>query len=241
MLYGIILAAGSSERFTGSEKKQFVKIKNKYVLNYSIEKFINTNKIDRLLIVLNYKDFTKDSLKCKEMFKNIENTQVFLIKGGKERYDSVYMALKFIDDFYGINKNDKVLIHDAARPNVNIEDINNLIKNLKIYNSITLGYPLSDSIKEISKTNNKNIFKISKTIKRDKHYLISTPQGFNLKLLYNCYNKFYNTKNYKKLKITDDTQIVELFSNTKSYILNSSKLNIKITTQDDLNMVKYLL
>ena len=47
------------------------------------------------------------------------------------------------------------------------------------------------------------------------------------------------TKN--KLKITDDLQIIEYYSKTKTYILNSSKLNYKITTQEDLNMVKYLL
>ena len=241
MLYGIILAAGASKRYNYKEKKQFVKIKNKPILSYSIEKFINTKKIDKLIIVLNNKDFDKDANLCKDILKHYNNNLCFLVKGGKERYDSVFNALNFINDNYGIKSSDKIIIHDAARPNVDVKDIFNLISKLKKYNSITLGYPLSDSIKEINKSSNKNIVNIKKTINRKNYYLISTPQGFNLNLLFNSYNKFYKINNKEIYNITDDTQIIELFSKSKSYVLNSSRLNYKITLQDDLNMLKYII
>ena len=148
---------------------------------------------------------------------------------------------------YGINKLDNILIHDSARPNVGITDINALIKSLKKYKAVTLGYKLSDSIKKI-KNNSKPIKEVIKSVNRDEYYLISTPQGFNLELLYDCYKKYYNDKsnfkilkNKKANKITDDLQIIEYYSKYKTYILDSSRLNLKITVQDDLNMVKYLL
>ena len=45
----------------------------------------------------------------------------------------------------------------------------------------------------------------------------------------------------KKLKITDDLQIIEYFSKAKTYILDSSQLNYKITTKNDLNVLKYII
>ena len=137
-----------------------------------------------------------------------------------------------------VKSKDKVLIHDSARPNVDINDINNLIKSLNKYKAVTLGYKLSDSIKLIKKSNN-SLKQVIKSIDRNSHYLISTPQGFDFKTIYNCYKKFVKTK--KKLNITDDMQIIEYFSNEKGYILDSNKLNFKITTKDDLNMIKYII
>ena len=87
--------------------------------------------------------------------------------------------------------------------------------------------------------NKNNVKLVLQSVDRDKFYLVSTPQGFNFRLLFDCYRKFLKSKN--TLKITDDLQIIELFSKNKTYVLDSSKLNFKITTQDDLNMIKYII
>ena len=70
---------------------------------------------------------------------------------------------------------------------------------------------------------------------RDFIYNIKTPQGFNLKKIYNSYNKFL-ISNIKY--ITDDIMIIEKFSKDKSYILETDKYNIKITTKEDLDLIK---
>ena len=240
MTYGIILAAGQGSRMKTKEKKQFIKILNKPVLFYSIDKFLTIKNIKKLIVVINNdksnaRIFNKI---LKNYNKEIETGRLAFVFGGKERYNSVYNALSYLNEYCNASIKDKVLIHDSARPNVDIKDIKKLLLYLNKYNAITLAYKLSDSIKHI-KNIDLNIKLVLKSVDRDNFYLISTPQGFNFKLLFDCYQKFLNSK--KAVKITDDLQIIELFSNNKTYILDSSKLNFKITTKDDLNMIKYII
>lgn len=244
MTYGVILAAGIGKRMKTKEKKQFISINNKPILIYSLEKFLKIKSIEVIILVINSEDKNSPVIKniVKKYSKIIENAKLIIITGGKERYDSVYNSINFIEQVYGIRETDKILIHDSARPNVNIDDIKKLIKVLNKYKAITLGYKLSDSIKKIKISKNSKVNEVEKSVNRDEYYLISTPQGFNLNLLYKCYQKYYNYKTNKKaFKITDDLQMIEYFSKYKTYILDSSKLNYKITIQDDLNVVKYLL
>lgn len=244
MVYSIILAAGSSTRLKSKTKKQFIKFNGKPVVYYSIDKFLSMKNIDKVILVISEEDKNSDHIKTliTKYKKYIHNEKLNMILGGKERYDSVYAALDFIDYCYGIDKNDKVLIHDSARPNFSNEDANKLIKLLSKYKSITLGSTLSDTIKEIIPTkNNKtnNALQVKRTHDRTNFCLISTPQAFNLKLIYDAYNKFINSK--KHYKITDDVQLIELFTKEKSYILLSDTLNYKITSNTDINMIKYIL
>ena len=220
MTYGIILAAGQGSRMKTKEKKQFVKIRNKPVLFYSIDKFLSIKNIKKLIVVIN-----NDKSNARIFNKILKNYNKEIETGS-------------LNEFCNVSTKDKVLIHDSARPNVDIKDIKKLLLYLNKYNAITLAYKLSDSIKLI-KNIDSNIKLVLKSVDRDNFYLISTPQGFNFKLLFDCYQKFLNSK--KSVKITDDLQIIELFSNNKTYILDSSKLNFKITTKDDLNMIKYII
>ena len=240
MTYGIILAAGQGSRMKTKEKKQFIKILNKPVLFYSIDKFLTIKNIKKLIVVIN--NDKSNARIYNEILKNynkeIDTGRLAFVLGGKERYNSVYNALSYLNEYCNISSKDKVLIHDSARPNVDIKDIKKLMLYLNKYSAITLAYKLSDSIKLI-KNIDKNIKLVLKSVDRDDFYLISTPQGFNFKLLFDSYHKFLKSK--KTAKITDDLQIVELFTNKKTYILDSSKLNFKITTKDDLNMIKYII
>ena len=207
---------------------------------YSVDKFLSIKDIKKLIVVIN--NDKSNARIFNEILKNynkeIDAGRLAFVFGGKERYNSVYNALSYLNEYCNVSTKDKVLIHDSARPNVDIKDIKKLLLYLNKYNAITLAYKLSDSIKLI-KNIDSNIKLVLKSVDRDNFYLISTPQGFNFKLLFDCYQKFLNSK--KSVKITDDLQIIELFSNNKTYILDSSKLNFKITTKDDLNMIKYII
>lgn len=244
MVYAIILAAGSSTRLKSKTKKQYIKFNGKPVVYYSIDKFLSMKNIDKVILVISEEDKNSDHIKTliKKYKKYIHCEKLNMILGGKERYDSVYAALDFIDYCYGINKNDKVLIHDSARPNFSKEDTDKLIKLLDKHKSITLGFTLTDTIKEIYPIKSKKInttLKVKKTHDRTNFCLISTPQAFNLKLIYDAYDKFINSK--KHYTITDDVQLIELFTKEKSYILLSDTLNHKITLNADIDMIKYIL
>lgn len=240
MIYGVILAAGIGSRMKSKTKKQYMILNNKPIFYYSVEKFLKINKINKIILVINNSDKNSKVITdfIKKYNKQIHEESIHLITGGKERYNSVYNAITFIDSIYGIKNNDKVLIHDSARPNVYIKDIEKLIKYLKKYTAVTLSYKLTDTIKKI-KIKNECINEVVETLDRDEYSLITTPQGFNLKILFDAYNKFYRSN--KKNKITDDLQIVEKFTKLRTYTLNCNKNNIKITTKDDFDMLKYLL
>lgn len=240
MVYSVILAAGIGSRMKSKIKKQFMLLKNKPVFYYSVEKFLKIKNINKTILVINDKD--KESKIIKDFIEKykskIYDESIHLITGGKERYDSVYNAITFIKSMYEISDNDKIIIHDSARPNVDTNDIISLIKLIDKYKAITLSYKLSDTIKKIKKKTN-NINEVLKTLDRDEYSLITTPQGFNLKILNSAYEKFY--KKNKNLKITDDLQIIENFSKVKTYTLNCNKNNIKITTKDDLDVLKCII
>lgn len=238
MVYSIILAAGKSKRMNTKIKKQFMKINDKQVLFYSIDNFLKNKKISKHIIVFNKDDLNKKYFKefLETYKKQISNKKIIFILGGDERYYSVYNALDYISNNLKYDNKTKILIHDAARPYVKNNDIDNLIKNLNIYDAISLATNINDTIKEVIP--NKNINKVVKTVDRNKYFLIKTPQGFNYLLLYKSYKKFLNSK---VRNITDDLQIIENFSNKKTYLLNSSALNIKITKKEDLFFIKNLL
>lgn len=240
MLYGVILAAGKGRRMHSKIKKQYISVNNKPIFYYSVDKFLKLKTINKIIIVINESD--KNNVYIKKFISKynryLSNGKISIITGGRERYDSVYNALKYVETYYGIKINDKIIIHDSARPNVDVNDVKRLINKLSKYKAITLGCSLTDTIKEIS-PNKSDTKKVVKTLDRAKYYLIKTPQGFNLKLLNECYKKLYASK--KRFIITDDLQIIENYSKVKSYVLDSSPLNFKITTQNDLNMIKYII
>ena len=234
----VLLLAGKSKRFKNKTKKQFITINKVPLFCFSLNTFLKTKKIDKFILVINENDLNSSYIKF--LYKNYKNyfddNIFYLITGGEERYDSVYNALTFIKDILYYNKRLNVLFHDASRPFVKKEDIIKVINALKSYNSVSLSNCVTNTIKSIKNTNNKNVFEVEKTLNRDLLYEIYTPQGFNFDTIYNAYIKF--KKSNKKINITDDLQIVELFSKEKTYLIKGDRSNIKITYNDDLSILK---
>ena len=115
--YFIILASGQSKRFNSKKLKQFITYKNKALFEHSLEKADKSKLFKKIILVINDKKQIK-----KKYPKNVH-----IIKGGKERSDSSLIALNFIKKF----KPEKILIHDAARPNFSIRLLKILLNNLK--------------------------------------------------------------------------------------------------------------
>ena len=120
----IILAGGKGKRMGSSVSKQFIEIKGKPILYYTLKKFIDNKNIDEIVLVL-----PEDEIEyCKkEVLEKYSISVDKIVKGGAERQDSVYNALK------SLNKTDIVLIHDGARPVISDKIIGEGIKYAKIY------------------------------------------------------------------------------------------------------------
>ena len=231
----ILLLAGESKRFKYKTKKQFVSIKDKPLYCYSLDTFINTKKFKQYVLVINKKDTNSEYIKyLYNKYKNYFDKSLFkIVYGGKERYNSVYNALKYLNNNKLVTNDSKILIHDSSRPFVTKKDILNTIKALDKYKSVTLAQTVTNTIKIVKNTNN---LQVDWTPDRKLLYEIYTPQGFVFKYIFDAYNKFIKSKN--NINITDDLQIIEKFSNIKSYLVIGDRNNIKITYKDDINILK---
>lgn len=212
----IIVCSGVGKRMGANLPKQFIQIKNKPIVCYTIDKFENCEKIDEIIIVTNkdYIQFFNESIIKKYNYKKIK----YVVCGGKERLNSVYNGLNCVKD-----KNSIVLIHDGVRPFVENDDILNIIESTQKYDACILGVKAKDTIKIC-----KNGF-IEQTPNRDDIYLAQTPQAFKFDLIKKAYDYAINNNIF----ITDDASAIECIGH-KVKIVEGSYKNIKITTSEDL-------
>ena len=221
MVTAILLAAGKGRRMGAAKSKQFIEIKNKPMLYYSIKLFMDNDLIDNIILVL-----SKDEIEyCKNEVLNKYNLKVNkIVEGGNERQESVYNGLLSADN------SDIVLIHDAARPFTSQRIINDSIKYAIKYKAAAPGVMPKDTIK----IKNRKNFSID-TPKRELLVAIQTPQAFDYEMIYKCHSKIKEMG----ISVTDDTMVVELFEN-KVYICEGDYTNIKITTPEDMILGEYL-
>ena len=208
--YFVILAAGKSKRFNKKIPKQFFNYRNKEIIDHSIEKSLNSKLFKKILIVSN----NLKHLKKKKYPKSIS-----IIKGGKERSDSSFKALKYLKKY----KPKNVFIHDAARPNFSIRLLKNIAKNLKNNKAVVPIINSKDTIKY--KTQNQ-IFNLN----RNNLLLTQTPQAFRFKELYKI------TENQKN-KVTDEATLF-INNDFKIKFIPGEKANNKITYIDDIKTPK---
>lgn len=235
----ILLAAGNGSRMNTKTKKQFILIKNKPLFRYSFDTFYKSRIIDKYIIVINKNDYNNKTINNfkKEFDLLIKNEKLVFVYGGENRYDSVYNALDYIYNVYGDFNKKYVYIHDSARPFVSVSDIKNINKVISKYKCVSLACKVTDTIKTIKSnvsTNNLNVTKVSMTLNRKLLYSVMTPQVFEFDLLYKAHLMFKKQKSIKY--VTDDLQLVELFTKNNTYLLDSNPLNVKITNKEDLNL-----
>ncbi len=209
----IIPAGGTSSRF-GNKNKLLEKIYDKEVIRYTIEAF-EKSEVDEIIICANINIIEE----LKEIFKNSQKVKI--IEGGATRQESVFNGIK-------ASECDYVLIHDGARPMISTDLINSAIEEVKTKKALTVATKTIDTIKEVIDG------KIIRTIDRAKLYNTQTPQAFEYNLIKNAHMKLYGQN------FTDDAGMLEELGETV-YILNGSYKNIKITTQNDIDIAKIYL
>ena len=219
----VIVAAGTGSRMNMGINKQFIKLEGKEIIAYTIEKFYSNSNIEDIVVVVkeDESEFFKKDILDKYNFKNIK-----IAYGGKERQDSVYNRLKLLDE-----KCDVVLIHDGARPFVSHKIIDKSIEEAKEHKAIVVGVPVKYTIKVID--NDKNIVD---TPNRSVLWAVQTPQTFDYNILIDAYKDAFKNEFYG----TDDAMLVERIG-YKVKMLEGSYNNIKITTQEDLNVGSQIL
>lgn len=224
MISAIILAGGKGKRMGSAISKQFIDIKGKPIIYYTLKKFSENKKIDNIIVVLpedEVKYFKENILKKYELRINK------IVIGGKERQDSVYNALKSLKN----SSTDIVLIHDGARPFISGRIINEGIKFAEIYGAAAPGVMPKDTIK----VKNEKNFSVD-TPNRANLVSIQTPQVFKFDEILECHEKI----RYNGEKVTDDTMVVEKYGYSV-YLYDGEYTNIKVTTPEDLILAERLI
>ncbi len=209
----IIPAGGTSSRF-GTKNKLIEKINGKEVIRYTVEVFEQSN-VDEIIICANLSIMEE----LKQIFKDFKKVKI--IQGGETRQQSVFNGLR-------AGECDYVLIHDGARPMISVDLVNRAIELVQEKKALTVATKTIDTIKEVQDG------KIIRTIDRSKLYNTQTPQAFEYGLIMNAHLKFIG-QDY-----TDDAGMLEALGETV-YILDGSYKNIKITTQNDIEIARIYL
>lgn len=213
----IILVAGNSTRFGQNRNKNFEIINGKEILLYSFEKFNNNKSVDDIIIASK-----KDEIEIvKQIISKIKvNKNIKYIVGGKSRQESVYNCLKETNS-------DIVIIHDGARPMIQDKFIIECIKEMDHFKGVSIAVKSKDTIKI---TDDNGI--VEQTTLRKNTWVIQTPQCFDRKKLIEMHEKFIDDES-----VTDDCMLMER-SGEKVKLIEGQYSNIKVTTFDDINLVK---
>ena len=215
----VIPASGIGSRMLADKPKQYLTINDQPILQITINQLAKLNSAG-VVVAINEHDVYFDSLKIDA------NTQRCV--GGKERVDSVLNALKHIKQHD--HSNSWVLVHDAARPCVDLNDIQTLITHCSnTQHGAILANKVVDTLKR--KQNNK----IS-TIDRSDIWQAQTPQCFRINDLLLA----IETGLKNQLNITDEASAMEAMGFDFD-LIESKRSNIKITQPEDLALAQFFL
>ena len=224
----IVLAAGSGSRMKSKTKKQFMEIKGKPVIWYSLFEF-EKSRVDEIILVTGKEDidYCKKEIVEKYNLKKIKN----VVAGGSERYESVYNGLKEVTG-------NIVLIHDGARPLINNEIIERSIEGTIKSDACVVGVPVKDTTKRANKEGY-----IIDTPNRSELWITQTPQSFKTDLVKMAYKKMKEEleKGNTTLNITDDAMVVEEFTTNQVRFVQGDYKNIKVTTPEDIDIAKLFI
>ena len=215
----VIPAAGIGKRVGADIPKQYLKILGKTIIEHSLAPFLIHPDIKSVIVSIANND---------QWFNDLDislHPKLTVVKGGKERVDSVLNALKLL------GSDDYVLVHDAARPCVQMEDINNLISSAKNNkNGAMLACRVRDTMKRSDDTN-----QIKNTVDRENLWHALTPQLFNNQQLIDAITSIENQH-----LITDEASAIEL-AGGKVCIVEGRSDNLKVTQSEDLLLAEFYL
>jgi 2-C-methyl-D-erythritol 4-phosphate cytidylyltransferase len=219
--YAIIPSGGVGKRINSSLPKQYLKIKGKELIAYTLEIFQKNELVDAIVIAAQ-PDFFEllNEIKSKYNLDKIIN----IVEGGAERQNSVYNALQSIN----AKPSDIVLVHDAARPLLSQEILTQAITAAKSFDNVVVAIKATDTL--VSGNDY-----IEGYLDRNTTYHIQTPQISKYSILVEAMQKAFDNNFIG----TDETILLHRLSN-RVRIVEGSSLNFKVTNISDLDLFKII-
>ncbi len=214
----VIVAGGSGLRMGSSLPKQFLLLRDKPVLYYTIKAFLDAYDDMQVILVLpvNFTDMGQEIIDAW-----FDKDRIRITAGGDSRFQSVKNGLELIDD------EAIIFVHDGVRCLVSGDLIQRCYEAAVETGSAIPAIGSKDSVRIITEEGND-------AVDRQLVRLIQTPQTFHSKILKPAFQIDF------KDKFTDEATVVEAFG-MKVTLVEGEERNIKITTPGDLMLAEHFL
>ena len=216
--FAVIVAGGKGTRMNSDIPKQFLLLKNKPVLYYTIKAFLDGCENIEIILVLPEEHIGKGREIIDGYF---DPSRIRIIAGGRTRFHSVQNGLALI------NEESIIFVHDGVRCLLTGDLIRKCYETALGEGNAIPALECGDSVRLLTANGNK-------IVDRNKVKLIQTPQTFHSKILLPAYKIDY------KDKYTDEASVVEAFGLAIN-LIEGERNNIKITTPFDLRLAEMLL
>uniref|UniRef100_A0A7V4CLH2 2-C-methyl-D-erythritol 4-phosphate cytidylyltransferase n=1 Tax=Fervidobacterium pennivorans TaxID=93466 RepID=A0A7V4CLH2_FERPE len=222
--YALLMFGGIGARFGWDKPKQFYvidEIRRKTLLQFVVQKFVDFKLFDKIVVVCpeKYLDETK------KLLREYINLLDFVI-GGDTREHSVWNGLAFLENF--ASEEDIVVIHDGARPLVSKEIVQKNIECAKHYGAVVTAINATDTV-----SYSESGERVDEIIPRSKVFIHQTPQTFKYHIIKSAMESCIEILH----TFTDEASIVTAFG-IDVYYISGSRMNIKVTTLEDVIFVK---
>jgi 2-C-methyl-D-erythritol 4-phosphate cytidylyltransferase len=228
-IFAILPAAGLGTRMGAETPKQFLELDGTPIVIHTVRRVAACALITDIVVATRADVVAslEASLRA-EKFKQ----KISVIRGGDSRQESVTQALQQVPEDAEL-----VLVHDAVRPFVTVEQIARVIEEARRCKAAILGIPAMDTVKEVKRASlPEDVALITGTIPRERVVLAQTPQVFAAKLLKEAFAKAAADG----VTASDEAGLVERLGNDVHVVLGSER-NIKITKPADMELAKFYL
>lgn len=225
----ILPAAGLGTRMGHETPKQFLQLDGTPLVILTLRRIASCSLITYIIVATRGDEVER--LKARIGQENFRQ-DLRVVKGGDSRQDSVSQALKHIP-----LDTELVVVHDAVRPFVTIEQITRVINEARRCKAAILGIPAMDTVKEVKRASlPEDVALITATVPRERVVLAQTPQVFETQLL----KRAFASAEEDGVKTSDEAGLVERLGH-EVHVVHGSERNIKITKPSDMELARFYL
>jgi 2-C-methyl-D-erythritol 4-phosphate cytidylyltransferase len=225
----ILPASGLGTRMGADTPKQFLELDGTPIVLHCLRRIASCPLVTDIVIAT--RADVLESLQSTVRKENIKQP-IRLVRGGDTRQESVANALREVPSDAEI-----VLVHDAVRPFVTVEQITRVIEEARKCQAAILGIPAMDTVKEVKRASlPEDVALIIGTIPRERVVLAQTPQAFDAKLLREAFAR----AEADGVNASDEAGLVERLGRDVHVVLGSER-NIKITRPADMELARFYL
>ena len=225
----IVPAAGLGTRMGAETPKQFLELDGMPLILFTLRRLASCSAITEFFISTRAEDIVslQDTVAKAGLGRPAR-----VVHGGDTRQQSVANALAQVDPTTEI-----VLVHDAVRPFVTLEQIERVIAEARTRGAAILGIPAIDTVKEVKRASlPQDVALITSTIPRERIVLAQTPQAFQYALIRDA----FRSGQKDGVTASDEAGLVERLGHDV-YVVQGSDRNLKITRPADMELARFYL